>query len=283
LAGALGFLLLAAGLIGGGTLYVLSEQRHDKAVEQFARAAVGCTTTLEFNEIGTFYVYEETGGRLDPAPGCTPAATAEAFKFEVSGPAGVAPRSDDSITYDTDAALGRSVARFVIATPGRYEMEVRGDDPSVVAAIGRDPSDGVSEMRRGALVVALGGVGLGALLLVVAGMRSRKAATITTPVGPGWGSPPGGQHTWPPAPPRVPQVPVNPHQPDRPAEVTPPPPPLPARTTPGSTLPTRSPWAPPSVDARVDAADPVEPERPVTPMPRPVLPDTPGQATRTDR
>jgi hypothetical protein len=117
-AGALGFLLLAAGLIGGGVLYVLSTQRHDRAVERFARAAVGCTTTLDFSEQGTFYVFEETGGTIDPATGCEPVASpSDTFSFSLTGPSGVAPRPDASIAYDTPDAIGAAVARFVIETP----------------------------------------------------------------------------------------------------------------------------------------------------------------------
>jgi len=65
-AAAFGFILLFAGLIGGGVLFVLSTQRHDKAIEKFARAGVGCTTSLEFSKSGTFYVYAETAGAFDP-------------------------------------------------------------------------------------------------------------------------------------------------------------------------------------------------------------------------
>ena len=73
-AAAFGFILLFAGLIGGGVLYVRSLMWHDDAVEAFARAGVGCTTTLQFTETGTFYVFEETGAlclrcyRPSPSP-----------------------------------------------------------------------------------------------------------------------------------------------------------------------------------------------------------------------
>ena len=86
-AAAFGFILLFAGLIGGGVLFVLSLQRHDKAIEKFARAGVGCTTSLEFSKSGTFYVYEETEGEFDPQEiGCEPAATpGQAFGFDFLG------------------------------------------------------------------------------------------------------------------------------------------------------------------------------------------------------
>jgi hypothetical protein len=91
---------------------------------------------------------------------------------------------------------------------------VEGDDPSVVAAVGRDPELGVKELRRGAIVVGVVGVVLGALMLLLAGRRSKRAATfVDAPGGPGWGPAPRRGPcvpTWPPEPPRVPQVPVNP-------------------------------------------------------------------------
>ena len=55
------------------------------------------------------------------------------------------------------------------------------------AAVGRDPSDNVDEMRRGAIIVAAIGIVLGGLLLALAGWRSKRASTPSIPEGPGWG------------------------------------------------------------------------------------------------
>jgi hypothetical protein len=254
-----GFILLFAGLIGGGLLFVQSLRWHDQAVESFARAEIGCTTTLDFSETGTFYVYRETQGTFEPAEGdCRRAATpGQEFDVELDGPGAVTLESDTSISYDTGEFTGTSVYAFELTESGSYEMVVRGDDVDSWAAVGRDPSERVPELRRNALVVAAAGVVLGGLLLALAGMRSKRASTPTIPDGPGWGHRPNdGVPAWPPAPPRVPQVPVNPHQPDTPAAPAAPPPPLPARA-PGFAAPTRSPWAPPSVDtAPVDTAPP---------------------------
>jgi hypothetical protein len=282
-----GFLLLAAGAVGGGALYVLSTQRHDQTVEDFARAAVGCTTMLEFGETGTFYVYEESGNPdVATTAACEPVANQGPFAFELTGPAAIAPREDTTIAYAVDGVAGTSVARFTIATLGQYQIEVRGPDVRRVAAIGRDPNEGVDRLRRGAFVVGGVGIVLGALLLALAGWRSKRASTPVIPDGPGWGTRPGtGAAAWPPEPPRIPQVPVNPHQPDQPAHVAPPPPPLPSRTNPGSTLPPRSPWAAPSAsDAVGDAPPPVRQPPPFTPAPNPTLPDsgTAGSESATD-
>jgi hypothetical protein len=275
-AAAFGFLLLFAGLIGGGVLFVLSLQRHDKSIENFARAGVGCTTSLEFSKTGTFFVYAETAGDFDPQEiGCEPKATpGQAFFVNFDGPSPVSPRPDASISYDTDTFTGESVARFEITESGTYELQVRGDSTDTWAAVGRDPSENVDEMRRGAIIVAVVGVLLGGLLLALAGRRSKRAATPSIPEGPGWGPRPtdGGLRAWPPEPPRIPQVPVNPHQPDRPAAVASPPPPLPARA-PGSATPPRSPWAPPPPGAGpVHSAPPAPAEHAKPPELPPTLP-----------
>lgn len=275
-AAAFGFILLFAGLIGGGVLFILSLQRHDKAVEKFARAGIGCTTSLEFSKSGTFYVYEETAGAFDPQEiGCEPQATPnQSFAIQFDGPAPVSPREDTSIAYDTGDFTGTSVARFEITEPGQYELQVRGDSTDTWAAVGRDPSDNVDKMRRGAILVAAIGVVLGGLLLALAGWRSKRASTPSIPEGPGWDKRQGdgGVRAWPPEPPRIPQVPINPHTPDTPASVAPPPPPLPARA-PGSAAPPRSPWAPPPAGAGPVHTAPPEPvERARPPDLPPTLP-----------
>ena len=279
-AAAFGFILLFAGLIGGGVLFVLSLQRHDKAIENFARAGIGCTTSLEFSKSGTFYVYEETAGDFDPQetgcePQVIPCGDSQPICFDFDGPAPVSPREDTSISYDTDDFTGTSVARFEVTESGTYELEVRGESLDTWAAIGRDPSNNVDEMRRGAIIVAAIGIVLGGLLLGLAGWRSKRASTPSIPEGPGWGTRPGdgGVRAWPPEPPRIPQVPINPHQPDTPASVAPPPPPLPARA-PGSAAPPRSPWGPPPPGVvPVHTTPPEPPERARPPDLPPTLPD----------
>ncbi|MFP5486986.1 MAG: hypothetical protein ACLGHQ_01590, partial [Acidimicrobiia bacterium] len=214
-----GLLVLLAGVAGAVVLWLMAEQRPDLAVDGFARGPVGCTTTLEFGDTGTFYVYEEVVGResgafdeCEPVPGPDAAFTVELL---VDGRA-VALRDDTSVSYDTATAIGASIARIEIDEVGRYELVVSGGDPAVVAAVGRDPQQGVDELRRGAIVVGAVGIALGVLLLLLAGRRSKRAAIATTPSGPGWGPAPRGDDApaWPPTPPRVPQVPVNPLLPD---------------------------------------------------------------------
>ena len=274
-AAAFGFLLLIAGLLGAGVLYVLSTQRPDKAVDGFARASAGCTTTLDFTETGTFFVYTETGSRADTADeGCAPTPTlGERFSFEITGPADVTPVADVTVTYDRGDVTGASVARFEIATAGLYEIAVRSEDVATVAAVGRDPDSGVEQQQRNALIVGVTGGLLGLLLLALAGWRSKKATAPVTPEGPGWGTRAADAPAdWPPAAPEVARRAINPQQPDLPVEAAPPPPPLPARA-PGAGVPL-SPWGAPNAAQPVSSEAPMPPPPVRTPQPIPVLPDS---------
>lgn len=224
-AAAFGLLFLFAGLVGGGVLFVLSQRRPAQAVDGFARAPIGCTTTLDFTETGVFYVFEELAGVSEvPDGGCQPTADpTQAFAFQLRGPDGpVVPRADVTVSYDTGDQVGSSVARIEIVTAGEYEIVVVGDDPAVVAAIGRDPDDGVDLLRRRSVIVAVVGVVLGALLLVLAGRRSKKAAEFLPPAGPGWGpQPTPADPAGVPTDTRSGQVPVNPHTPPEPVAIAP--------------------------------------------------------------
>ncbi|MFW2334927.1 hypothetical protein [Ilumatobacter sp.] len=265
-AAALGLFLLFAGLVGGGVLYVVAQRRPAQSVEGFARAPVGCTTTLDFTETGTFYVYEEVGSAAGIAGGdCQPVADPSA-SFEAVFTGDLAPSdvtADDSISYDVDGFDGRSIQRVEITETGQYSVAVTGNDLTVVAALGRDPDDGVDGLTRAASVVAIAGVVLGLLLLVLSGRRSKRAATVAPPAGPGWPSSAtdgdSADAPWPPEAPRLDQVPVNPHAPD----VTPQPDPAPVVPP--------APWQPPSGRA-ADALPPPDPAPGA-----PTLPDRDGR------
>lgn len=275
---ALGFFLVFAGLVGGGVLYVVAQQRPGQAVEGFARAPVGCTTTLEFSETGEFYVFEEVGGTTT-IEGCQPVATPGAeFEVTFSGdlvPADVEATSD--VSYDVDGFDGRSVQRIDVREAGQYTVGVVGSDLTVVAAIGRDPDDGVDDLRRNALVVAIAGLVLGLLLLILSGRSSKRAAAAVAPEGPGWSHTLRPADDWGTETTRT-QTPVNPHEPDAPAKAE-------IRSAPLSQLgatPVAPSWQPPTSDS--SAADLPAPE----PKPAdgdedssPTLPDTPGRVSGT--
>ncbi|HSJ91641.1 MAG TPA: hypothetical protein VK917_06200, partial [Ilumatobacter sp.] len=106
-----GLLLLLAGIAGAVVLWVMAERRPEQAVEGFARGPVGCTTTLEFADTGTFFVYEElvstaSEAFAECAPDATPGVDFGFALLDDGRP--VATRDDTSITYDTADAVGTS-------------------------------------------------------------------------------------------------------------------------------------------------------------------------------
>jgi hypothetical protein len=223
---AVGLLLVFAGVVGGAVLWYLADQEPDRAADEFARAAPGCTTTVTFSELGEYFVYEELSGVADTVEGCEPSTVpGRPFAFVVRDPRGepVQAVEDTSVRYDLDAGQGQSRARITIAEPGDYGVSVVGSDPAVVAAIGDDPEAGVAVLEWTAIAVAGLGVVVGGLLLWAAGRRSRRAAKFAAPLDPGWGvterdherraAAKDQEAVWP-APPPGGQVPINPHQPD---------------------------------------------------------------------
>ncbi len=255
-AAALGLFCLFAGLVGGAVLYVVAQRRPAQTVEGFARAPVGCNTTLEFGETGTFYVFEEVGAdAVEVGNGCQPVADpTSSFGVEFSGELTPASTDDDeSLSYDVSGFDGRSVQSIEIAEPGQYTIEVTGNDLTVVAAVGRDPDERIDGLRQAALILAIVGIVLGLLLLTLSGRRSKRAATVTMPSGPGWGP---TQRSGSKAPteggPLTGQVPVNPHAPPEFVAT----------------------WKPPTGEAADDLAAP----EPTTP---PVLPESQGRPSGT--
>jgi hypothetical protein len=278
---AVGWLILCAGVIGAIALLIVGERRFENTVDTFARAQVGCATTLRFTDPGTFYVYEETGaspftsdssGTAADLEACVPASQAGSeFSFTLtSGEGPVRTVRDRSITYQQDDRSGASYASFEVGSPVTVDIVVTGPDINTVAAVGRNPVEARDEMRRLAVILGVAGVVLGALLLVLSGRKSRRAAATTLPEGPGWSRPipPAPPVTWPPAGPSITgsvpttsQQPINPHMPDRPV---------------GSVAP-GEPWPSPSAGLILPpAADPLPRRLPAPQLDPPVIPEGGG-------
>jgi len=287
-AAAFGLLLLFAGVVGGAVLFAMSVRRPTQAVEGFARAPVGCTTTLEFTDTGVFYVFEDVGPAVEiSAGGCQATADpSRTFAFEMSGPDGpVVPRADQSLSYDEGDYVGTSVASVRIDAPGEYEIVVVGEDPAAVAAIGRDPQDGVDELRQRAIAVAAIGIVLGALLLILAGRRSKKAAAFLAPDGPGWSKREDSPVSIPaPDITQLAQQPVNPHAPSEQVTIAPGLDQVDAMLAqPAQPEPT-SPWGPPAVGGNAAHAAPDAPptEQPEVKLPEVEQPAAPALPADTD-
>ncbi len=115
-----GLLVLLAGIGGAVVLYLLSQQRDDDAIRDLARAPVGCTTRMSFNDTGTFYVYIEHLGRLEELDGDCDTSTDEYSRDP----------DDEPVVEITRAGRRRNADR---AGPGRRRVHllprrfVRGD------------------------------------------------------------------------------------------------------------------------------------------------------------
>lgn len=113
-------------------------------VDNLARGAVGCTTTIEFERAGTFYLYQETlPGGSAPVAGCAPQPDPNrSFDVVLTGPHGpVTLTADDTVSYTASGHKGRSIASFEIVEPGLYEIAVVGPTVDVGVAIGKRAPD----------------------------------------------------------------------------------------------------------------------------------------------
>ena len=255
-----GALLIATGVVAGVVLFLASSSNYDEGVRNLARAPIGCTTSLEFDEAGTYTIYVETMGEIGELRGDCPNADRD-YEFRgddlpdvdivLVDDNGDELDLDDDESKDYDAAgfVGRSVASVEIPEAGDYEITATSDEDEVAVAVGRNPKDTAASMKTMGIGALALGVLIGGLCLVL-GMRRKPApAGGQTPPAPGsYVSPPFGSAPFGSAPASG-QVPVTPpayhppaYQPPAPAAPVAPPPPAP--TSPTIPLPTAPP-APP--------------------------------------
>ena len=249
-----GVVVLIGMLGAAAALWVASGERRSDNVANFARAPVGCDTTLDFEATGTFVLYIETTGEFDELAGeCdadrrydrNPDDLPE-LTLTLLDPNGQSLDLDDAEpdAYAVDGFVGTAAQSVEIDTPGDHVLTVAptAGDPFAVA-VGRSPDQGVALLRWGAGAAAIAGLVFGGVLLVLGSRRNpTPAATAAqwSPEGQGWpASPPGF-----PAPPPTtgasglpgPPPPQLPPDPDA-GPITP--------AIPASDGPPRSPWAPP--------------------------------------
>ncbi len=294
-----GLFVVLAGLAGAVVLYLLSGQRGDEAIEDLARAPVGCRTTMNFKDTGTFYVYIEHLGRLDTLDG--DCRTPEEYSRDADQEPRVTitltdgtgsevdlDRLEDQFTYSADSFAGTATRQVEIESTGDYVVTVESDDgDDFVVAIGRDPGDAGNTMRLGALAAGVAGIVLGLGLVLVGVRRGRRWRRVDTayiarppgspaagpiPTAPPMMQPPLAQRVpasqqpgqWSAAPPVAPPI-LSPEQP----------PPPPGPYTPDG-QPTSGAFAPPRVFA--PPAMPTHPAIPPTLNPiAPPIPTPPGE------
>jgi hypothetical protein len=186
-----GAVLLAAGVGGGLVMMSASSTNYDDGVANLARAPIGCTTTLQFDQTGTFTVYVETTGQIGHLRGDCP-NTENDYHFRGDGLPNVDVEllndagdtmdmnDDTSKSYDAAGFIGASMSSVVIDAAGTYTISVASDDDNFAIAIGKDPRGDSEALRTKGLLVIIAGVVLGGLLLVL-GLR-RGAAGPQAPV-----------------------------------------------------------------------------------------------------
>lgn len=234
-----GIVVIVASILGGLALFLVGQRQADESVRQLARAPVGCDTTLEFTETGTFVLFIETAGRLDGlAGGCDVPTTylrdarPTRLSVELVDGDGVElslDRTEES-DYANDGFVAESFREVDIAESGRHVLRVTSPEDDFVVSIGRDPGDTSQVYLIGALAVGVFGTIAGAALVTVGLVRRRHGDEATDPAAPSgppthvtWSGPvPTGPPFAPPPPPTAP-----------PSSPTAPPPP--------SDLPTRPP------------------------------------------
>jgi hypothetical protein len=187
----LGVVLVVAAIVSSVALLLAASARYDRGVRNLARAPIGCTTMLQFDEGGTFVLYVETVGRIGVLDGDCPNGSDE-YRFEGAGvptvdlslvdssDAVLTLEPDDSKTYDADGSQGTSVATVGIDSAGEYRLTVSSGESGFAVAVGKDPKAGADTLRLIGIILGVGLLVAGIVVLVL-GLRRRPTPAMTTP------------------------------------------------------------------------------------------------------
>jgi hypothetical protein len=214
--------VLLAGVAGGIVMLLLADNRHDKAVEDLARAPIGCATTLDFADTGTFVLFVETKGEVGDLDGDCPNANRSYVYAGANAPdvdiiltdssgTEVGVSRDRSKSYERGIYAGESVGTVTISAPGEYVLTASSAEAEVVVAVGKDPADAVGSLRVGGFIAIGAGVVVGLLMLVLAmrrgnGQPMAPAAPAAAPAARAAGMP--GYDVYTPSAPAAPMPPV---------------------------------------------------------------------------
>ena len=181
----LGVASMALGVVGGTACIALSASAVDDTVAAFARAPQGCTTTLEFDHIGTFTIYFERRGLLAPAGGdCD--MNESSYRYGGDQPAldlalvdqnGVGVNIDaiqGGASYDTTRFEGTAVGRVRIVNTGEYELSVSSEDGVFAVAVGGDPAADRDVLLGGGIILVALGLALGIVFMALSWSRRRR-------------------------------------------------------------------------------------------------------------
>lgn len=211
-----GLALIVVGLGAGGALIALSGSNKEETIKKFARAPVGCTTTLEFDKATSFTLYLETKGSVQDVGGDCEQNGASYDSRQEDAPdvtITLVDADDNEISmddasgpsYDAGGYVGVGLKTVRIADAGTYRLTVASEQGDFAIAIGGDPDGDSGTMMIAGVASAVGGLALGLLLL----LRGRKSATPPPPA-PVWQQAPaaGGWPTQPTVPGYQPAPPV---------------------------------------------------------------------------
>lgn len=230
---AIGLAAVVIGVLTAVALWLVAAERVDRSAAALARAPVGCDTTLEFSDTGSFVLFVETRGRIDDGltGGCEVPARYDRTSsrlpevaITLSDPQGrpLELRPTGEATYDAGGFAGSAVREVEIGQAGRHVVRVESDATDVVIAVGRDPS-GAGDTLRLVGLLAGGAIALAGVVMTGVGLARRPGPAAT----------PGGPEPWAGA--AIVPPPVAP----------PPPPPAPGTIT-GPPRPSGGPLPPPS-------------------------------------
>lgn len=173
------------------TCAVLGYAAVERTVKGFARAPVGCTTTVEFHRAARFTLFVETTGRLASLDGDCDARRSYSRRDDdlprldvsVVSDGGGTLALDDTTTddYDVEGFVGRAFASVEVQQAGTYRVTVAGDADDVAVAIGGDPNVDARWWWLGGVGAAAVVLLLG-LVLVVMGLVGRRPAPPPPPV-----------------------------------------------------------------------------------------------------
>lgn len=243
-----GVVVLVVLLGAAVALWSAGGKRYDANISAFARAPVGCDTTLAFDAEGEFVLYLETTGVVETEAGdCD---VSRRYAREPDGlpqpdlilldPSGEEVDLDPTggVDYDTGEFVGTAYRLVQIDTEGAHVLTVgeTGGEPFAVA-VGRDPRGGVALLRWMAVTAAITALVAGGALLAFGSRRQPATPSAPEPWRPDTEV---GQHHqgWPLSPPGFPT-----------------PPPTTGAVAPAGSPPTRpdeppASWAPPAPPAQ---------------------------------
>ena len=191
-----GLALVIIGLGAGAALFALSGSTEESTVKKFARAPVGCTTTLQFDKRTTFTLYVETKGSVSDAGGDCAANGSSydrgdddlpkvSLSLVDSDDQEVDLTSASAPSYSAGAFKGQALQEVKIDNTGIYRLTVTSDDTDFAIAIGGAPDADSSMMKSAGIGAAVAGVVLGGLLILL-GRRKKGGPVAPAAAGNTW-------------------------------------------------------------------------------------------------